>query len=131
MQRYEHARVPVPCKLTNSASSNKKHEHSVGLLRVQALLLLLYNTCRVCEYPVRRSCETTRFVAECEMRASRGESGFQVFCWRERVSGILLKRKSLPGANEVGWHDRGNHYSLSMYYTSELCGTWHYTLMLL
>ena len=50
------------------------------------------------------------------MRAPQGESGFQVFRWRERVSGILLERESLPGANEVGGHDRGNHYLLSMYY---------------
>ena len=33
---------------------------------------------------------------KCEMHA-RGE----------RISGILLKRESLPGANEVGGHDRG------------------------
>ena len=30
----------------------------------------------------------------------------------ERVSGILLKPESLPGANEVGGHDRGKHYVL-------------------
>ena len=93
--------------------------------------MLLCDTCRVCEYLVRRSCETARFVAECEMRTSRGESGFQLFCWRGRVLDILLKRESLPDANEVGGHDRGNQYSLSMYYTSEHCGTWHDTLMLL
>ena len=28
----------------------------------------------------------------------------------ERASGILLKHESLPGANEVGGHDRGKHY---------------------
>ena len=38
----------------------------------------------------------------------------------ERVSGILYKRESLPGANEVGGHDRGKHYLLSTYYSSTL-----------
>ena len=60
------------------------------------------------------------FRCKCEMRVPRGESGLQVFCWRERVSGILLKRESLPGANEVGGHDRGKHYLLSTYYSSTL-----------
>ena len=36
----------------------------------------------------------------------------------ERVSGITLKRESLPGANEVGGHDRGKHYLLSTKYSS-------------
>ena len=27
----------------------------------------------------------------------------------ERVSGVLLKYESLPGANEVGGHDRSEH----------------------
>ena len=48
------------------------------------------------------------FRCKCEMHARR-----------ERVSGILLKRESLPGANEVGGHDRGKHY-LSTYYSSTL-----------
>ena len=60
------------------------------------------------------------FRCKCEMRASRGESAFQVFCWRERVSGILLKRESLPGAHEVGGHDSGSHYLLSVLYSSTL-----------
>ena len=47
------------------------------------------------------------FRFKCEMRARR-----------ERVSGILLKRESLPGANEVGGHDRGKHYLLSTYYST-------------
>ena len=51
---------------------------------------------------VQRACK-------CEMHARR-----------ERVSGILLKHESLPGANEVGGHDRGKHYLLSMYYSSTL-----------
>ena len=38
----------------------------------------------------------------------------------ERVSGILLKRESLPCANEVGGHDRGKHYLLSTYCSSTL-----------
>ena len=38
----------------------------------------------------------------------------------ERVSGILLKRESLPSANEVGGHDRGKRYVLSTYYSSTL-----------
>ena len=38
----------------------------------------------------------------------------------ETVSGILLKRESLPGADEVGGHDRGKHYLLSTYYISTL-----------
>ena len=38
------------------------------------------------------------FRCKCEMLARR-----------ERVSGILPKRESLPGANEVGGHDRGKH----------------------
>ena len=46
-----------------------------------------------------------------------------------RVSG-LLKREFLPGANEVGGHDRGSHYLLSMNYTAALCGTWRYALLL-
>ena len=37
-----------------------------------------------------------------------------------RVSGILLKLESPPGANEVGGHDRGNHYLLSTYYRSTM-----------
>ena len=45
------------------------------------------------------------FRCKCEMRARR-----------ERVSGILLKRESLPGANEVGGHDRGVHYLLSQHF---------------
>ena len=49
------------------------------------------------------------FRCKCEMRARR-----------ERVSGILLKRESLPGANEVIGHDRGNHCLLSTYYSSTL-----------
>ena len=49
------------------------------------------------------------FRCKCEMHARR-----------ERVSGILLKRESLPGANEVGGHDRGKHYLLSTYYSSTL-----------
>ena len=39
---------------------------------------------------------------------------------RERVSGILLKRESLPGSDEVGGHDRDKHYLLSPYYSSTL-----------
>ena len=53
--------------------------------------------------------ETARFVAKwnaCECT--------------ERVSGILLTCESLPGANEVGGHDRGKHYVLSTYYSSTL-----------
>ena len=38
----------------------------------------------------------------------------------ERVSGILYKRESLPGANEVGGHDRGKHCMLSTYERSTL-----------
>ena len=49
------------------------------------------------------------FRCKCEMHA-RGE----------RVSGILLKRESLPGANEVVRHDRGKNYLLSTYYSSTL-----------
>ena len=49
------------------------------------------------------------FRCKCEMRARR-----------ERVSGILLKRESLPGSDEVGGHDRGKHYVLSTYYSSTL-----------
>ena len=67
---------------------------------------------------------------KCEMRVPRGESGLQVFCWRERVSGILLKRESPPGTNVFGGHDRSNHHWLSMYYTAAPCSTWHYTLLL-
>ena len=36
----------------------------------------------------------------------------------ERVSGILLKRESPPGANRVGGHDRGMQSLLSTYYSS-------------
>ena len=46
---------------------------------------------------------------KCEMHARR-----------EQVSGILLKRESLAGANEVGGHDRGEYYMLSTYYSSTL-----------
>ena len=46
---------------------------------------------------------------KCEMHARR-----------ERVSGILFKRKSLPGANEIGGHDRGKHYLLPTFYSSTL-----------
>ena len=53
VQRYEHARVPVRCKLTTAAaSSRKKQWQFVVILRVQALLLLLSDTYRVCEYLV-------------------------------------------------------------------------------
>ena len=38
----------------------------------------------------------------------------------QRVSGILLKRESRPGANEVRGHHRGKHYLLSTYYSSTL-----------
>ena len=49
------------------------------------------------------------FRCKCEMHARR-----------ERFSGILLKRESLPGAKVVGGHDRGKHYLLSTYYSSTL-----------
>ena len=49
------------------------------------------------------------FRCKCEMHARR-----------ERVSGFLLKRESLPGAKEVGGHDRGKHFLLSTYYSSTL-----------
>ena len=49
------------------------------------------------------------FRYKCEMHARR-----------ERVSGILLKLESLPGANEVSGHDRGKHYLLSTYDGSTL-----------
>ena len=49
------------------------------------------------------------FRCKCEVRARR-----------ERVSSILLKRESLPGANEVGVHDRDKHYLLSTYYSITL-----------
>ena len=53
------------------------------------------------KHPSDEKCgETARFVANACKRA-------------ERVSGILFKRESLPGANEVGGHDRGKHYLLS------------------
>ena len=39
---------------------------------------------------------------------------------RERVSGILLKPETLPGANEVGGHDRGKNYLLATYYSITL-----------
>ena len=51
--------------------------------------------------------ETARFVANACKRA-------------ERVSGILFKRESLPGANEVGGHDRGKNYLLATYYSITL-----------
>ena len=48
----------------------------------------------------------------------------------QRISGILLKRESLPGANEVGGHDRGKHYVLSTRYVLRqhflVPGTIHY-----
>ena len=47
------------------------------------------------------------FRCKCEMHARR-----------ERVSDILLKRESLPGANEVGGHDRDKHYLLFTYYSN-------------
>ena len=49
------------------------------------------------------------FRCQCEIRARR-----------ERVSGILLKRESPPGANEVDGHGRGKHYLLSKHYSSAL-----------
>ena len=39
---------------------------------------------------------------------------------RERVSGILLKRESLPGANKIGRHDRRKYYMWSTYHDSTL-----------
>ena len=38
----------------------------------------------------------------------------------EWVSGILLKRESRPGANEVGGHDHGRHYLMSTYHSNTL-----------
>ena len=51
--------------------------------------------------------ETARFVAN-------------AFKCAERVLGVLLKRESLPGANEVGGHDRCKNYLLSTYYSRTL-----------
>ena len=45
---------------------------------------------------------------------------FEMHARRERVSGILLKRESLPGANKIGRHDRRKYYMWSTYHDSTL-----------